>query len=265
MAVRTAAQVLAGVSASLAQFTVDSATSAANAAGFVTEGSGTFSIGEQGSGGPGYNAQQLAAALQIAAITAGSAAVFSVTDLWGTGGITSSAPVTLGLGGTAANSTVAAANLAAASAATGIATANLGTQAVAGSGITVVNHGTISLSSNNAAGIVVGGAADASAGLTMGSTAATTVSSVNAVGSINLSSAAGATSALSVIDSAINSINVSAAALGALQNRFTSTVSNLQATSQNLTAARGQILQQAGTAMLAQANSLPQSVLALLK
>ena len=144
------------------------------------------------------------------------------------------------------------------------------------------NHGTVSLTSNNSAGIVVGGAHDAYAGLTAGTTNATTVSSVNAVGSINLSSASGATSALAVIDAAINSINVSSAALGALQNRFTSTVSNLQATSQNLTAARsqiqdtdfaattaamtrGQILQQAGTAMLAQANSLPQSVLSLLK
>ncbi|HUW36327.1 MAG TPA: flagellin, partial [Rhodocyclaceae bacterium] len=85
-----------------------------------------------------------------------------------------------------------------------------------------------------------------------------------------------------VIDAAISSVNASAAALGALQNRFSSAVSNLQTTSQNLSAARsriqdtdfaaetanmtrGQILQQAGTAMLAQANSLPQSVLALLK
>ena len=140
----------------------------------------------------------------------------------------------------------------------------------------------MSLSSTNAAGIVVGGASVASAGLSTGTTAASTVSSVNAISAMDLSTAAGATSALSVIDAAINSINVSAAALGALQNRFTSTVSNLQATSQNLTAARsqiqdtdfaattaamtrGQILQQAGTAMLAQANSLPQSVLSLLK
>jgi len=74
----------------------------------------------------------------------------------------------------------------------------------------------------------------------------------------------------------------SRASLGAFQNRFASTVLSLQTTSENLTASRsriqdadfaqetaaltrGQILQQAGTAMLAQANSLPNSVMALLR
>jgi flagellin len=92
----------------------------------------------------------------------------------------------------------------------------------------------------------------------------------------------GANNALAVIDSAINNINSSRAALGALQNRFGSAITNLQATTENLTAARsrirdtdfaaetaaltrGQILQQAGTAMLAQANSLPNGVMALLR
>ena len=77
-------------------------------------------------------------------------------------------------------------------------------------------------------------------------------------------------------------MNVSAGQLGALQTRFTAAVSNLQSNSTNLSAARSriqdtdfaaetanltrnQILQQAGTAMLAQANSLPQTVLTLLK
>jgi flagellin len=70
--------------------------------------------------------------------------------------------------------------------------------------------------------------------------------------------------------------------LGAVQNRFTATVSNLQSTSENLSASRSriqdtdfaaetanmtrnQILQQAGTAMLAQANQLPNSVMSLLR
>ena len=77
-------------------------------------------------------------------------------------------------------------------------------------------------------------------------------------------------------------VNSARAALGAFQNRFASTVSTLQATSENLSAARSrirdadfaqetanmtraQILQQAGTAMLAQANALPNTVLSLLK
>jgi flagellin len=87
---------------------------------------------------------------------------------------------------------------------------------------------------------------------------------------------------LQVIDSALANISSSRASLGALQNRFTSVVSSLSTTSENLSAARsrildadfasetanltrGQILQQAGTAMLAQANSLPNGVLALLR
>jgi len=87
---------------------------------------------------------------------------------------------------------------------------------------------------------------------------------------------------LATIDSALATVNSSRANLGAIQNRFTSVVSNLNTTSENVSAARsriqdtdfaaetanmtrGQILQQAGTAMLAQANQLPQSVLSLLK
>ncbi len=84
------------------------------------------------------------------------------------------------------------------------------------------------------------------------------------------------------MDAALTAVNTARATLGAVQNRFSSVVSTLQATSENLTAAksrimdadfaaetanmtRGQILQQAGTAMVAQANSLPNTVLKLLQ
>ena len=87
---------------------------------------------------------------------------------------------------------------------------------------------------------------------------------------------------ISALDAAIQSINSSRASLGAIQNRFEYTVSFLQAASENQQAARGrimdadfatetsnlsraQILKQAGTAMVAQANQLPQGVLALLR
>ena len=77
-------------------------------------------------------------------------------------------------------------------------------------------------------------------------------------------------------------INSARSSLGAYQNRFSSVVTSLQTTSENLSASRSrivdadfaaetanltrnQILQQAGTAMLAQANSLPQNVLSLLR
>ncbi|HYD79830.1 MAG TPA: flagellin [Paucimonas sp.] len=103
-----------------------------------------------------------------------------------------------------------------------------------------------------------------------------------ALSSIDVSTAQGATDAIVAIDNAISSVNTNRANLGAVQNRFLSTVSSLQNVSENLTAARsritdadfaaetanltrGQILQQAGTAMLAQANSLPNGVLALLR
>ena len=83
------------------------------------------------------------------------------------------------------------------------------------------------------------------------------------------------------MDAALTAVNDARATLGAIQNRFQSTVANLSTAAENLSAARGrirdadfaaetanltrsQILQQAGTAMVAQANSLPQSVLSLL-
>ncbi len=87
---------------------------------------------------------------------------------------------------------------------------------------------------------------------------------------------------LKVIDEAINSINSSRADLGALQSRFENAVANIQITGENVAAARGrivdadfaketsnlsraQILQQAGTAMVAQANQAQQGVLSLLR
>ena len=85
-----------------------------------------------------------------------------------------------------------------------------------------------------------------------------------------------------VVDSALSSIDSTRGELGAFQNRFTSVINNAQTTAENLSASRSrimdadfaletanlsraQILQQAGTAMVAQANQMPQSVLSLLK
>ena len=143
-------------------------------------------------------------------------------------------------------------------------------------------HGTVTLNSTNAAGIVASGGGIANAGLTAGTTSATTVSSVSAISAVDISTAAGATSALAAIDGALSTVNSSRSSLGAVQNRFSSVVSNLSSTVENLSASRSriqdtdfaaetanmtrsQILQQAGTAMLAQANALPNQVLSLLK
>ena len=159
-----------------------------------------------------------------------------------------------------------------------------------GAGFTTANtgltsattNGTIKLDTSNAAGIVISGGAPANAGFTAGTTAATTTLSVNSISSINVLTAANATNALSAIDGALATVSSSRASLGAIQNRFTSVVTSLQTTSENLSASRSriqdadfaletanlsraQVLQQAGTAMVAQANQLPQGVLSLLK
>ncbi|HSX64436.1 MAG TPA: flagellin, partial [Pseudoxanthomonas sp.] len=102
------------------------------------------------------------------------------------------------------------------------------------------------------------------------------------VDGLDVTTFAGAQQALEIVDAALTSVNGARADLGAIQNRFTSVVANLQASSENLAASRSrirdtdfaketaeltrtQILQQAGTAMLAQANQVPQNVLSLLQ
>ncbi len=113
----------------------------------------------------------------------------------------------------------------------------------------------------------------------------TTDTTITTVTGASIGSAADATALATVItniDTAINTINSQRATFGAAQNRFNAVVSNLQSSVENQQAARSritdadfametsnmsraQILQQAGTAMVAQANQLPQSVLRLLQ
>jgi flagellin len=107
-------------------------------------------------------------------------------------------------------------------------------------------------------------------------------STLNKVSSLDVTTFANATNALKTVDSALSYINGERAKLGALQSRFESAISSLEISSENNSAARSriqdadfametanlsrsQILQQAGTAMVAQANQLPQGVLALLR
>jgi len=99
---------------------------------------------------------------------------------------------------------------------------------------------------------------------------------------VEITSAANAATALDKLDAAINAVNSQRATFGAVQNRFENVVANLQVATENQTAARSRImdadyatetanlsrasiLQQAGNAMVAQANQLPQQVLALLR
>jgi len=115
-------------------------------------------------------------------------------------------------------------------------------------------------------------------------TTAATLNAVAIVGvdTVDISTEAGSQDAIAIIDSAIDQIDGFRADLGALQNRLDSTISNLSNIAENVSAARSriqdadfaqetanltriQILQQAGTAILAQANAAPQSVLSLLQ
>jgi flagellin len=118
--------------------------------------------------------------------------------------------------------------------------------------------------------------------VTAGNGVGTGPATLNSVSSIDVSTVDGSNKALKILDSALASVNSQRATFGALQSRFETAVSNLESTSENLSASRsriqdtdfasetakltrGQILQQAGTAMLAQANSLPNGVLSLLR
>ncbi len=116
----------------------------------------------------------------------------------------------------------------------------------------------------------------------VGANAVSTTASLSKISSVSLTTQTGANDALSVIDKAIAKIDSIRSNLGATQNRFTSTISNLTNVAENISASRSrildadfametaaltkaQIMQQAGLAMLAQSNQLPQSALSLLQ
>ena len=107
-------------------------------------------------------------------------------------------------------------------------------------------------------------------------------SSLTATGTVNVSSQATASAALTSLDTSIDNVSQNRATFGAVQNRFEAVISNLQNYSENLSATRSriqdadfaqetanltraQILQQAGVSILAQANTQPQSALSLLQ
>ncbi len=150
-----------------------------------------------------------------------------------------------------------------------------GTTLTEGTAVSAIKTGTIALTSSK-------GAISTANANTEVFAAATNNSSFSSLAAVDISTATGATNALSVVDAALSQINGGRADLGAVQNRFSSTIANLQTISENLSASRSriqdadfaqetaamsraQVLQQAATAMVAQANSLPQLVLQLLK
>jgi len=137
-------------------------------------------------------------------------------------------------------------------------------------------RGQIQLDSTVAFGVTSGTGAEILASGTSVSRAAEI-----SVDTVDLTSVEGAQSAISIIDGALAKIDRNRAALGAVQNRLNSTINNLSSVTENSSAARSrirdtdfatetaeltrnQILQQAGTTILAQANQLPQAALSLL-
>ncbi len=129
---------------------------------------------------------------------------------------------------------------------------------------------------NSASSFLITGTNPGKAGL------ATAAVSQNSINNVDISTDDGANEAIDLLDGALSQIASIRGNLGAVQNRFESTIANLQSTSENISAARAriidadfavetaalskaQIMQQAGIAMLAQANQLPQAVLGLLQ
>ncbi|KAF1047623.1 flagellin N-terminal helical domain-containing protein [Xylophilus sp.] len=156
-------------------------------------------------------------------------------------------------------------------------TATNGTGTVAADAVVVTGQLTLDSAKSFSATDSAGGA---SGGFLNQSTSS--ASQLQTVQNLDVSTVDAANRTLATVDSALSAINSQRAAYGALQSRFETTVSNLQITSENSSSARSriqdadfasetanlsraQILQQAGTAMVAQANQIPQGVLALLK
>jgi flagellin len=170
-------------------------------------------------------------------------------------------------------------NIAVAGFAAGGATgANLASYGLGGLTTTTATFDVSYVAPNDVTSITFGGTAVTGLG-----TAANTIAQTGtAISAIDVTTSDNARNALASIDAALGQISGARASLGATQNRFTSVVASLQTTAENLTASRSriqdadfasetasmtkaQILQQAGTAMVAQANSAPQNVLSLLR
>ena len=140
--------------------------------------------------------------------------------------------------------------------------------------------GQITLRSSSGAITIAGTTNDATVGgFANGATAATATTGITG---LNVQSYANSQLALTQIDAALSQVNTARGNLGAIQNRFSNAIDSIHVTNENITAARGrildadfakesanlaraQVLQQAGTAMVAQANALPNGVLQLLR
>ncbi len=148
------------------------------------------------------------------------------------------------------------------------------------SAATAVGVGQLALDSDRSFNVVSSVAA--ADGYFLGAAGGSNASSLQKTSQVDVGTVDAANRTIAIVDGALQAINGQRAKYGALQSRFETTVANLRTNSENLSAARSrirdadfaqetanltrnQILQQAGMAMLSQANALPQSVLSLLK
>ena len=144
------------------------------------------------------------------------------------------------------------------------------------------NSATGNLTLNSDAAVVIAGAANDLTITGYANATISTLTTTTGIDTLTVANYAGAQTGIALIDSALSTVNTQRAALGASQSRFESVVANQQTAAENLSASRSriqdadfaaetaqltkaQILQQSGIAMLAQANSIPQNVLALLQ
>ncbi len=209
----------------------------------------------------------------VAAATGTASASGTVTVAGTVNGTDFSVEVSVASGATAAQFSQ--------SVATAINDANIGVGAfVDDAGVTTLVSGQNTEGTANAlSALSVSGSV---AGITNGGYTAAAAVTETEMTNIDVSTVQGAQESVIVIDQAIQAIDKQRADLGAVQNRFENTIGNLQNIAENVSAARGriqdtdfaaetanltknQILQQAGTAILSQANQLPQAVLSLLQ
>ena len=151
------------------------------------------------------------------------------------------------------------------------------TTAVDAAGTEAVAEGSLSIESTES--IVVGGTAPENAGFTAGGEIILAEGSIE---NLSVATVEGANDAIKRVDAALTSVNGLRGELGAIQNRFESTIANLSTSVENLSASnsrildadfaaetaklsKAQVLQQAGISVLAQANARPQQVLSLLQ
>ncbi len=256
-AINTAASGI-GINAVASNSTTISSLSAAGTVSFVLNGQNvSAAVADQN------DLSNLVSAINGVAATTGVTATFTSSASKGSITLGTTDGRNIGLG-TFANSTA------------GNQTASFGgTTLTEGGTVAAIKTGTVALTSTKGPIATAGANTDVFA-------AAVSNSSFAAVAALDLSSVSGATAALSTIDAALQQINSGRADLGAVQNRFASTISNIENATENLSASRSrildadfahetaamsraQVLQQAATAMIAQANQMPQQVLQLLR